>query len=44
MWLLSQSAMLKIISPKHMRDYVVQGMIDDLAQYGYRVIPPEDDE
>lgn len=42
MWLLSQATMVKIISPKYMRDYVNQAMIDDLAQYGYRVIPPED--
>lgn len=33
MWLASQSHMVKIISPKHMRDYIIQDMKDTLKLY-----------
>lgn len=41
MWLLSQGDMVKVISPSHMRDYVVKDMAQTLAYYGYKVIPQE---
>ena len=37
MWLSSQSHMVKIISPKHMRDYLIQDMKDTLKMYGVEV-------
>jgi predicted DNA-binding transcriptional regulator YafY len=33
MWLLSQSHMVKVISPKHIRDYVIKSMTDTLSFY-----------
>lgn len=33
MWLISQNQMIKVISPKHMRDYVIQTMKDTLELY-----------
>lgn len=34
MWLSGQSHMVKVISPKHMRDYLIQDMKDTLKLYG----------
>jgi len=42
MWLLSQGDMVKVISPKHMKEYVIQDMRDTLKYYGYETIPQED--
>ncbi|MEG2936977.1 MAG: WYL domain-containing protein [Vagococcus sp.] len=33
MWLSSQSHMVKVISPKHMRDYLIQDMLETLKLY-----------
>ncbi|KAF1298435.1 hypothetical protein BAU15_11800 [Enterococcus sp. JM4C] len=42
MWLLSQGDMIKVISPNHMREYIIQDMIGALDYYGYEVTPKED--
>lgn len=41
MWLLSQGKMVKVISPKHMRDYVINDMKVALEAYGLEVQPKE---
>lgn len=38
MWLLSQGDMVKVISPKHMKDYVINDMKDALNYYGYDLV------
>lgn len=38
MWLLSQGDMVKVISPQHMKDYIINDMKDALAYYGYEVV------
>lgn len=42
MWLLGQGNMVKVISPKHVRDYIVQDMVKTLNYYGYGVTTKED--
>lgn len=37
MWLLQQENQLKVISPKYMRDYIVDNMKDSLSYYGLEV-------
>ena len=37
MWLSSQSHMVKVISPKHLRDYLIQDMKDTLKLYGIEI-------
>lgn len=37
MWLLSQGKMVKVISPKHMRDYVINDMKVALEAYGFEL-------
>lgn len=34
MWLLSQGDMIKVISPKHIKDYIIQDMVGALKYYG----------
>lgn len=41
MWLLSQGDMVKVISPRHMLDYIVNDMIGALNYYGYSVTKNE---
>ncbi|MGX6978663.1 helix-turn-helix transcriptional regulator [Vagococcus elongatus] len=35
MWLLSQGDMVKVISPRHLKEYIIQDMIGTLNYYGY---------
>lgn len=37
MWLLGQGDMVKVISPQHIKDYIIQDMKDALAYYGLEV-------
>lgn len=37
MWLLGQGDMVKVISPKHVKDYIIQDMIGTLNYYGYEL-------
>ena len=37
MWLLSQGDMVKVISPQHMKDYIINDMRDALRYYGLKV-------
>lgn len=38
MWLSSQSHMIKVISPKHMRDYLIQEMLETLKLYDIELL------
>lgn len=38
MWLSSQSHMVKVISPKHMRDYLIQDMLETLKLYDIELL------
>ncbi|KAF1298449.1 hypothetical protein BAU15_11885 [Enterococcus sp. JM4C] len=42
MWLLSQGDMVKVLSPNHIKEYIIQDMIGALSYYGYEVTTPED--
>ncbi|EGO7696242.1 helix-turn-helix transcriptional regulator [Enterococcus faecalis] len=42
MWLLSEGKMVKVISPKHMRDYIINDMTVALEYYGLAVRPKEE--
>lgn len=42
MWLLSQGDMVKVISPQHIKKYIIQDMKDALKYYGLDVVPQKD--
>lgn len=44
MWLLSQGDMVKVISPNHMKDYIINDMKDALNYYGYDLVKRKDNE